>query len=271
MDYKYEIGKLEGMLESTNAKFFVLHSLIREFLISFDDSIKLQDFFESVLYEDERAIVITKIIKAFNYGLSTKQVTCEMLEKVYEKITGYQTKFNFSFINTMLKEEDKIKSIYELYKFFAKNDDKLIISEQFARLVVILLLSKFRIISYPIIDFSFANRKFGEIKSLEDFTEVLKLASKSSFNLLSKARQIIVTDTNKLKEINVKSSYAVYDYACSNLVIDIGGTASSLDYTFVTVNKTLRHLLNAYILTKKSGNMRYRTFIYKRLIDVFEI
>ena len=258
------------MLLSTEAKSFVLHSLVREFLISFDDSIKLEEFFESALFDDERVAVIMKIIKAFNYGLKGKSVNCELLSKIYEKITGKTPVFDNSAVDALLSNNDKAKAIYDVYNYFY-NLKGVIIAEQFARLCVILLLVKFKILSYPIIDFSFFNRKFGAINSYEDFLTVLTEASENTFNLLLKARGVIIEDSKVIDEIHVKSVSAIYEYAINNLVIDIGGTAKQLNYTFVTINKALRHLIGGNILIKKSGNMRYRTYIYKNLIDVFEI
>ena len=270
MDYRFSLGKLEGMLVSTNAKSFVLHSLVREFLISFDDSIKLEEFFESALEQDERVEVIMKIITAFNFGINAKTVNCALLSKIYNKITGKTALFDNSSVDLLLKQQDKVKAIYDVYNYFFSLEN-VVICEQFARLCVVLLLVKFNILSLPIIDFSFANRKYGSIKNYEDFLLVLKLASESTFTLLQTARKVIKQDKKLIDEIHVKSVYAIYDYALNNLVIDIGGTAKQLDYTFVTVNKALRHLISSKILIKQSGNMRYRTYIYKNLIDVFEI
>lgn len=270
MDYRFSLGKLEGMLASTNAKNFVLHSLVREFLISFDDSIKLEEFFESALVQDERVEIIMKIITAFNFGINAKTTNCALLSKIYEKITGRNAVFDNLRVDLLLKQQDKVKAIYDVYNYFF-NLEKVVVSEQFARLCVVLLLVKLNILSLPIIDFSYANRKYGDIKNYEDFLLVLKLASESTFTLLQTARKVIKQDKKLIDEIHVKSVYAIYDYAINNLVIDIGGTAKQLDYTFVTVNKALRHLISSSILIKKSGNMRYRTYIYKNLINVFEI
>lgn len=271
MDYRYSLGKLEGMLLSTNAKNFVLHSLVREFLISFDDSIKLEEFFECALVNDERVEVIMKIIKAFNYGINNKSVNCALFNKIYEKITGKKSVFDSNVVDGLLNQEDKVKVVYDVYKYIYGLGNDVVISGQFARLLVILLLVKFNIISYPIIDFSFANRKFGDIESYEDFLNVLTIASESTFELLLNARRVIKEDRKVIDEIHVKSVYAIYDYAINNLVIDIGGTAKQLEYTFVTINKALRHLISGNILIKKSGNLRYRTYIYKNLIEIFEI
>lgn len=270
MDYRFYLGKLEGVLLSTNAKSFVLHSLVREFLISFDDSIKLEEFFEGALVNDERVEVIMKIITSFNMGLNAKTTNCALLCKIYEKITGRKAIFDNDKVNLLLNNDDKIKAIYDVYNY-VYNLDKVVVAEQFARLCVVLLLVKFGILSFPIIDFSFANRKYGNIRSYEDFLAVLTIASESAFNLLLTARKIIKQDRKSIDEIHVKSVYAIYEYAINNLVIDIGGTAKQLEYTFVTINKALRHLIASNILIKKSGNMRYRTYIYKNLINVFEI
>lgn len=154
------------------------------------------------------------------------------------------------------------------------------------RLIIYWLLNQNTMLSRPLLCISeqlLLNRElyFEDIKRVERYgkyiewvkfvLEKVALAAEKNVQIIKLAEKTIAADLQKVKTFSasIRSIESVYRYLLENPISSVNEIADGLGISFNTASKAVNELINIEIVTQFNKKIRYRKFIYSKLLKLF--